>query len=245
MKAYKRMMWFGAMLFSLGIGCGGADGASSTSDVLSVTGGSVYAEQLALADADGAGATDGSGRVQRSELDELPRLLGLTSDQIAAIQPILDATRAALENVRAQVKAGTLSPADARVQVKSLHDSQKQQIMALLTPEQQAKWSSMREHHCDRFDLTRLSEVLGLSADQLSQISEIQSAAKAKADDIHSQVEAGTLSKDDAHAQLEQLRKDTEAAISAVLTDEQKAKLAEILAAPRAPGGGPGGPPRR
>lgn len=248
MKTSKRTLWIGAILFSLGLGCGNDAGSSQTVNaaVLEVSGSNVSGEQLALADCNGGGAKDKAGPVQRDELAELTELLGLSAEQVAQVQPILDATRVALEELRAQVKAGTVTAADAHVKVKALHDEQKSQILALLTAEQQAKFSAMREHHSDRFDLNRLTDALGLSAEQVSQISVIQSATVAKLNDLHAQVEAGTLAKEDARAQLDQIRKDTQSAIEAVLTAEQKAKLDQLLAAgppPGAPpaGGGPGG----
>lgn len=246
MKTMNRKLWLGAILFSLGLGCG--DGGSLSSDVQSITGSDVSGEQLALPDGDGRGAMDGAGRAERSEIDRLKALLSLTDDQVAQIQPILDATRQALEAVRAQVKAGTLSRDDAHAQVKALHDAQKSQILALLTPEQQAKWSEMREHHCGPFDITKLADALGLSADQVTQIQAITSASQDKVNAVNAQVEAGTLSKDEAHAQIKQIMDDTKTAIDGVLTAEQKAQLAKMMEHRRGhrggpPPGGSGGPP--
>lgn len=236
----KRISWVGVVLFSFGLGCSGADSSGAVaSDIQAVQGSTVSAEQVALPDADGPGSQSRPGRVQPSELSELTRLLGLSAEQVAAIGPILDATRTALADIRAQVKAGTLSPADAQAQVKAAHDQQKTQILALLTAEQQAKFSQMHAHHRDPFDLDRLTAALGLSADQVSQIRDIMSAADAKLSAIHSQVEAGTLSLADAHAQLDQIHKDTQAAIQGVLTADQQAELAKLLAAHPGHGSGP------
>lgn len=243
MKTTKRTLWIGAILFSLGLGCGNDASSSQTvnADTLAVSGSAVSGEQLALPDCDGKGAMDKAGPVQRNELDDLKALLNLTADQIAQVQPILDAARSALEDLRAQVKAGTVTPADAQAKVKSIHDAEKSQILALLTPDQQAKFTAMRDHHADIFDLNRLTDALDLSADQVSQISVIQSATEAKVNAIHAQVEAGTLSKDDAKTQLDQIREDTKTAIDAVLTADQKAKLDKIIAAGPPPGGAPAG----
>lgn len=243
MRTTKRTAWLGAILFSLGIGCGSAaDDSQVASDVLAVSGSNVNGEQFALPDGDGAGARDRAGPVQKSELAQLALLLGLSPDQIAAIQPILDATRAALEDVRAQVKAGVLSEADARARVKALHDNEKDQLLALLTPEQQTKFTAMREHHRDAFDLVKLTAALSLSDDQVGQISAIQHAARTKLEEIHTQVEDGTLSQQDAHIQVDQIRRDSQTAIEAVLTAAQKAELDKILAARRGSAGGPSGP---
>lgn len=240
MKTSKKVsLWFGALLLSLGMGCGNAD-SSIGSDAFAVAGSDVAGEQLALPDGDGAGARDRAGRVQRSELDRLTSLLSLTEDQIAQIQPILDATRVALEDVRAQVRAGSLSAADAKAKVKALHDEQKAKIMVLLTPEQQAKFGEMRKHHCGPFDVQRMAEVLGLSAEQITAIGDLMTAAQAKVSDLHAQVEAGTLTADAAHVQIDQIHKDTRDAINGLLTAEQLAKLAEIMKRPpRGPEGGP------
>lgn len=246
MGTTKRTAWLGAILFSFGIGCGSAaDGSQVASDVLAVSGSNVNGEQFALPDGDGSGARDRAGPVQKSELAQLTLLLNLSQDQIAAIQPILDATRAALEDVRAQVKAGVLSEADARARVKALHDTEKDQLLSLLTLEQQTKFTAMREHHCDAFDLVKLTAALSLSDDQVGQIRAIQHAAKTKLEEIHTQVEAGTLSQQDAHIQADQVRMDSQTAIESVLTAEQKAELDKILADRRGPDGGlrgPGGP---
>jgi Spy/CpxP family protein refolding chaperone len=231
LSTQKITLWLGAVLFSLGIGCGNLDSAIG-SDSLAVAGSDVSGEQLALPDGDGPGARDGAGRVGPSELSRLQSLLGLSAEQVAQIQPILDATRAALEDLRAQVRTGSLSPADAKAKVKAVHDAQKAQIMALLTPEQQAKFSAMREHHYGPFDVNRLAEVLGLSADQVSQISDLMAASQTKISDLHAQVEAGTLSADQAHAQIDSIRKDTQSAISSVLTQEQREQLAQIMSRP-------------
>lgn len=240
MMTMKRISWVGVVLFSLGLGCGGADKSGAVaSDVQAVLGSTVSAEQVALPDADGPAAKSLPGRVQPSELSELTRLLGLSAEQVAQIQPILDATRATLADLRAQVKAGTLSPADAQAQVKAAHEQQKTQILALLTADQQAKFNQIHDHHRDPFDLDRLTAALGLSTDQVSQIRDIMSAAAEKLSAIHAQVEAGTLSPTDAHTQLDQIRKDTQAAIEGVLTADQQAELAKILAAHPGPGSGP------
>ena len=234
MKTSRLTLWLGAVLFSLGIGCGSAD-TGIGSDALAVTGSDVNGEQLALPDGDGPGARDKAGPVAGDELGRLTSLLGLSADQVAQIKPILEATRQALDEVRAQVRAGSLSPEDAKAKVKSLHDAQKAQILALLTPEQQAKFSEMRAHHCGPFDLKRLTDALGLSSDQVSQIGALMSAAQQKSSEIHAQVEAGTLSLDAAHTELDQIRKDTQAAIQGVLTAEQQAELAKILSMPPPP----------
>lgn len=97
----------------------------------------------------------------------------------------------------------------------------------------------MHDHHRDPFALDRLTAAQGLSADQVSQIRDIMSATDAKLSAIHAQVEAGTLSPTDAHARLDQLSKDTEAAIKEVLTADQQAEQAKLLAAHPGPGSGP------
>lgn len=241
MKTTKKVsLWFGALLLSMGMGCGTADSSSLGSDALAVTGSDVAGEQLALPDGDGAGARDRAGRVQRSELERLTSLLSLTEDQIAQIQPILDATRVALEDLRAQVRAGSLPAADAKAKVKALHDEQKAKIMALLTPEQQAKFGEMRKHHCGPFDVKRMAEALGLSAEQVTAIGDLMTASQSKISDVHAQVEAGTLAADAARAQIDQIHKDTRDAINGLLTAEQLAKLGEIMMRPpRGPEGGP------
>lgn len=243
MKTKLWTRWMGICLFSLSVGCGSADSSTQevSASVLAAVGSDVSGEQLALPDGDGAGAKDKPGRCAVSELDHLKELLDLSSDQVTQIQPILDATRTALQNIRDQVNAGTLSHADAQAQVKALHDQQRTQILALLTPEQQSKWTQMRDHHRGPFDIAGLAKVLGLSAEQSSQIETLSNATQTKINDVHAQVEAGSLSKDDAHTRIGQILSDTKNAISAVLTPAQQSQLEQILAHS---GPGQGGPLR-
>jgi Spy/CpxP family protein refolding chaperone len=243
MKTTRLTAWLGTLVFSLGVGCGSADSAVGT-DVSAVTGSAVSGEQLALPDGDGPCARDKAGPAARSELSQLEALLALSADQISQLQPILDATRTALEDLRAQVKAGTLSAADAEVQVKALHDAQKTKILALLTPEQQAKFTQLRDHHSGPFDLPRLTAALGLSTDQVSQISALMSAAQTEISDVNAQVEAGTLAVADAHTQIDQILQASRTAIQAVLTADQQAELAKLMAAHRPRGMGEPRPAR-
>lgn len=243
MKTAKRTIWLGVVLFSLGMGCGTADSSSAiATDTLAVTGSSVSGEQLALPDADGPCARDKAGPAQRSELSQLESLLGLTAEQVSLIQPILDATRAALESLRAELKAGSVSAADAQAKVMALHEQQKAQILALLTAEQQAKFNQLRDHHCGPFDIARLTAALGLSAEQASQISSLMDAAQAQISALHAQVEAGTLTADAAHAQIGQILAATKSSIRGVLTADQQAQLDKLMAAHRDHDGVPSDP---
>lgn len=228
MKTTRTLGFLGALLFGLGIGCGDASSSLGT-DVMAITGGRLGGEQLALPDGDGPGARDHAGPSHRLELDDLVSLLGLSAEQVAQLQPILDATRTAAEEIRAQVRAGTVSKEEGCQKIKALRDAQKTQIMALLTAEQQAKFGTMRQHHHGPFDPSKLKEVLGLSDDQVSQVTAIQAASQSKISDLHAQVEAGTLSADAARTQIEQIKQDTMAQVKAVLTTEQQAELDKLL----------------
>lgn len=229
MKTTLKLGILGALVFGLGIGCGDMSSAVSE-DVLAIVGGSLGGEQLALPDGDGPGARDHAGPSQRTELEDLVSILGLSTEQVAQIQPILDATRVAAEEIRAKVRAGTLGKEEGCAQIKALRDAQKTKIMALLTPEQQAKFGTMRTHHHGPFDPSKLKDVLGLSDEQVSQVSALQAASQSKISDLHAQVEAGTLSALEARTQIEQIKQDTMAQVRALLTADQQAELDKLLA---------------
>lgn len=245
MKRIRLAAIFGSFLFGAGMaGCGNPAGGTASA-ITSVAGNELSGEQLAMADGSGAGADDHAGKCGRNELDRLTALLGLSADQVTQIQKILDDTRQALKDLRAGVRAGTVTKADAEIKAKALHDQEKQQILALLSADQQAKFNAMRDHHGEPFDLARLAQALGLSADQQAKIKDLLTGTRIQIDAINAQAEAGTLSEADARTQIKQLLDAQLAAVKALLTADQIAKLPPDLGGAGGHGdgdrGGPGG----
>jgi protein CpxP len=80
-------------------------------------------------------------------LQMLSDKLNLTDDQKAKIKPIL-------ENQSEQMKAvhndASLSQEQKREKKKAIHESCRDQINAVLTPEQQVKFKQLREEHMEK-----------------------------------------------------------------------------------------------
>ncbi len=77
----------------------------------------------------------------------LTRRLNLTPDQTAKIEPILADRQQKMEALRANT---SLSPEDMHQQMRALHEQEKTQFAAILTPDQQQQMKSMRHGHRGR-----------------------------------------------------------------------------------------------
>ncbi len=88
-----------------------------------------------------AGAsTNAAPRGMRGRMD-IGKMLNLTDDQKAKVQPILDAQR---EKARAIMQDDSLSQDDKRTKMKALRDDTSAQLKPILTPEQFQKWQTMQ-----------------------------------------------------------------------------------------------------
>ncbi|MBW8780639.1 MAG: hypothetical protein JF599_01955 [Verrucomicrobia bacterium] len=76
-------------------------------------------------------------------LKELAERLDLTEDQKAKIKPILQDEMKALKDLR---EDDTLDKDAKREKMMEIRKAHAAQIMAILTPEQQAKFKAMQEH---------------------------------------------------------------------------------------------------
>ena len=75
-------------------------------------------------------------------LQMLSEKLNLTDDQKAKLQPILQDNMQQIKTVR---EDSSLSQEQKHAKLKSIHDSMHDQINAVLTPEQQAKFKQMMQ----------------------------------------------------------------------------------------------------
>jgi len=72
---------------------------------------------------------------------DVAKMLNLTDDQKAKVQPILDAQR---EKMRAVFQDDSLSPDDKRAKMKTIRDDTNAKLKPILTPEQYATWEKMQ-----------------------------------------------------------------------------------------------------
>jgi Spy/CpxP family protein refolding chaperone len=151
-------------------------------------------------------------------MDKLTKALNLTPDQVSKIQAIHEDAKTQMQAIVAD-KSLT---ADARkAKLTELRESTRSQIMAVLTPDQQAKWKELAAaRKTEGFD--RMSKMLGLTPDQRAQIKSIKDTEKA---DIQAVRDDQTLSADAKLARVKEIRAAARDKFMAVLTPEQRAKL--------------------
>jgi len=80
-------------------------------------------------------------------LQMLSEKLNLTDDQKAKLKPVLQDQ---LQQMKAVREDSSLSEEQKRAKMKSVHESLHDQINAVLTPDQQAKFKQMRQEHMQK-----------------------------------------------------------------------------------------------
>lgn len=110
--------------------------------------------------------------------------------------------------------------ADQQTKALAIFQQERQQVLAVLTPEQQAA----REARAKTFSTEM--KALNLTADQTAQIKAIRKAVRAQEKTLKADT---TLTAADKKAQRLALRKDTHAKMLAVLTPDQQAEVEEAV----------------
>jgi periplasmic protein CpxP/Spy len=88
-----------------------------------------------------------NGESAEQHLQMLSEKLNLTDDQKAKLKPILEDEMQQMKAVR---EDSSLSQEQRRAKMKSIHESLHEQINAVLTPEQQAKFKQMRQEQMEK-----------------------------------------------------------------------------------------------
>lgn len=166
----------------------------------------------------GPGMHRGMGEGMMMNVDQLKQALNLTPDQVSKIQSIQANARTQRQAI---VGNTSLSPQDKRSQLMQLRQNTHQQVMAVLTPDQQAKLKQLHQQRkAERFD--KMSAALGLTPDQQTQIKAIRDKERT---DLKAVKDNASLSAVDRSTQIKQIRSAARDQIRALLTPEQKAKL--------------------
>ena len=87
-----------------------------------------------------------NGESADQHLQMLSEKLNLTDDQKAKLKPILQDQMQQMKTVH---EDSSLSEEQKQAKMKSIHESLHNQINAVLTPEQQAKFKQMRQEHME------------------------------------------------------------------------------------------------
>jgi periplasmic protein CpxP/Spy len=88
-----------------------------------------------------------NGESVDQHLQMLSEKLNLTDDQKAKVKPILQDQ---MQQMKAVHEDSSLSQEQKQAKMKSIHESSHDQINAVLTPEQQAKFKQMRQEHMEK-----------------------------------------------------------------------------------------------
>jgi Spy/CpxP family protein refolding chaperone len=86
----------------------------------------------------------GKGTHHGQRMAKIAQELGLTDSQKAQIKPILKDAKAQKQAIEADTK---LTQADKQAKLKELRQKTREKIGAVLTPEQKAKWETLRKEH--------------------------------------------------------------------------------------------------
>jgi len=183
--------------------------------------------------------------------------LGLTAEQKTKLEGLRQAQRTALDAV-AEDKA--LSPEDRRAKVRGIMESNRDQMRAVLTPEQQEKMAMVREHFMrgrpggpTRFDrggrdFARQMRHRAMRAHQMMQhLREHRAEVLGLTDEQRAKMRQITFQH---HEKAIALQKELRSELESVLTPEQKIKAREMKErhgpmgwGPRHDGGSMGPPP--
>ncbi|HKW32796.1 MAG TPA: hypothetical protein VJN92_07310 [Candidatus Acidoferrum sp.] len=87
------------------------------------------------------------GESAEQHLQMLSEKLNLTDDQKAKLKPVLQDQMQQMKAVR---EDSSLSEDQRRAKMKSIHESLNEQINAILTPEQQAKFKQMQHDEMEK-----------------------------------------------------------------------------------------------
>lgn len=176
----------------------------------------------------------------------LTKHLDLTDDQVAAIKAIMDAQK---DEIRAVRTAGGDREAQLEA-VRKIKQETETQILALLTPEQLAKYNELLEKKKTRGNLTAsptangggllgmLDRQLDLNEEQEAAIKEILENQRNEISTLRRSSSNLNADRDAIRAEVERIRGETETAIKALLTPEQLVTYNEILDRRKLRGGG-------
>lgn len=175
----------------------------------------------------------------------LTKHLDLTEDQITAIKALMEAQKD-------EIKALRTAGGDRETQLEAIQKIKQEtetQILALLTPEQLAKYNELLEKKKTRGNLTAAPTatgggLIGMLDRQLDLTDEQEAAIKEILENQRDEISTlrrgdnVNVDRDAIRAEVERIRGETEEAIKALLTPEQLVTYSEILDRRNFRGGG-------
>jgi Spy/CpxP family protein refolding chaperone len=165
------------------------------------------------------------------QTERMKENLALNDSQYASVKKINETYADKFASVR---KDDTTTD-DKRTALKTIHAEHEQAINAVLTPDQQKKWQTLKEErkaekkahkqHRHEHHKERLKTALSLSEDQTSRIETINKDFKEKLRVVKNDK---NISENEKKSKIETLKKDHENTVKTVLTDDQFTKWKEL-----------------
>lgn len=168
--------------------------------------------------------------------------LNLSADQQTKLKAMRDDFKTQADALKAQ----TLTEDDRRTKMQDLHRRQKEQLDAILTPDQKQQMETWRAEHKGQLndrkngvgdstwrkgkenrtrDGAHLKKELNLSTEQQAKLKEIRTGFKKEAETLRNDK---ALTKEQKHTKMQELRKDQQAQMKTVLTKEQQEKMQSL-----------------
>ena len=188
-------------------------------------------------------STDGHTPADPHErLARMAEVLGLDEDQLAALTMAYTGFRDGMDELRTQVMNRELTMDEGRHMARALRDSFEAEMQIILTAAQWDQLQDMRHegrqgedhhhgggHHQGPGDLWgSWFEEIGVDAGQIAAIIEALFVLQDGMQDLRDQMHNGTLTFEEAHEAAEALRADFDAALQAILTEEQYQALLDL-----------------
>jgi Spy/CpxP family protein refolding chaperone len=151
--------------------------------------------------------------------------LDLTADQRAKVQSILQSERSQVQALRSNT---SLTDEQKKQQVRELRKNDHQQLLAVLTPEQQAKLKqlhSQRKGRAGAFRSGRGFQALNLTDQQKQQLKPVFQSTRQQMQALRSDT---TLTPEQKREKMKEIRQNQMAQMKSILTPEQQQQLHQM-----------------
>ena len=179
--------------------------------------------------------------------DRMSAALELTDNQRQALDALRGEFRQAVQEIRGQVREGSLTREEARSQLEAQREARRAAVSEILTAEQLQQLEQIRAenegrrgsrgHHRRGFrsrgGIARAIEALDLTEGQQSALAALRGESRQAHREIRNQVREGSLTREEARPLLEGQRAARQAALAEILTPKQLAQLEELRNARR------------
>ncbi len=151
--------------------------------------------------------------------------LNLTQDQRAKVQTILQSERSQIQALRSN---SALTEAQKKEQARALRKADHEQLLAVLTPEQQAQLKQMHRQHMGRraaFDAGRRFQALNLTEQQKAQLKPVFQSTRQQMQALRSDT---SLTPEQKREKIQQIRQNQMTQLKSILTTEQQQQLHQM-----------------